>query len=112
MPVSGRNDLEQLAIALLQHEMPIPKPVRLLGVSLSSLAGRVKGAAARAADLKNGPRLAVRRNVGALAGERDGDGPADSAVAAGDDGSLVLRAAGAPVARHLRDCYAPLRLCL
>ena len=35
--VSSRDDLECLAIALLQHEMPVPKPVRLLGVSLSSL---------------------------------------------------------------------------
>jgi DNA polymerase IV len=37
--VSSRSDLEQLAVALLQHEMPVPKPVRLLGVSLSSLQG-------------------------------------------------------------------------
>src|ERR1700730_1201915 len=29
----------QLSIALLQNEMPLPKPVRLLGVSLSSLQG-------------------------------------------------------------------------
>jgi hypothetical protein len=29
--------LERMSIALLQHEMPVPKPVRLLGVSLSSL---------------------------------------------------------------------------
>ncbi|MHC2676965.1 DNA polymerase-4 [Bradyrhizobium diazoefficiens] len=35
--VSSRDDLESLAIALLQAEMPFPKPVRLLGVSLSSL---------------------------------------------------------------------------
>jgi DNA polymerase-4 len=28
-----------VAIALLQNEMPVPKPVRLLGVSLSSLQG-------------------------------------------------------------------------
>jgi DNA polymerase-4 len=37
VPVSSRNDLEHLAIALLQHEIPMPKPIRLLGVSLSSL---------------------------------------------------------------------------
>jgi DNA polymerase-4 len=37
IPVSSRNDLEHLAIALLQHEIPVPKPIRLLGVSLSSL---------------------------------------------------------------------------
>jgi DNA polymerase IV len=36
-PVSRRSDLEQTAVALLQHEMPLPKPVRLLGVTLSSL---------------------------------------------------------------------------
>ena len=36
---SSRSDLEQLSIALLQHEIPLPKPVRLLGVSLSSLQG-------------------------------------------------------------------------
>ncbi|WP_426613274.1 DNA polymerase IV [Bradyrhizobium sp. McL0616] len=35
--VSSRDDLESLAIALLQAEMPLPKSVRLLGVSLSSL---------------------------------------------------------------------------
>jgi DNA polymerase IV len=37
--VSSRSDLEQLSIALLQNEIPLPKPVRLLGVSLSSLQG-------------------------------------------------------------------------
>ena len=37
--VSSRSDLERLSIALLQNEMPLPKPVRLLGVSLSSLQG-------------------------------------------------------------------------
>ncbi|WGD52386.1 DNA polymerase IV [Bradyrhizobium sp. CB1650] len=35
--VSSRDDLESLAIGLLQAEMPFPKAVRLLGVSLSSL---------------------------------------------------------------------------
>ena len=35
--VSSRDDLERLAIALLQNEMPFRKPVRLLGISLSSL---------------------------------------------------------------------------
>jgi DNA polymerase-4 len=35
--VSSRSDLESLALALLQNEMPVPKPVRLLGVALSSL---------------------------------------------------------------------------
>jgi DNA polymerase-4 len=37
--VSSRGDLERLAVALLKNEMPLPKPVRLLGVSLSSLQG-------------------------------------------------------------------------
>ena len=37
--VSSRRDLELLAIGLLQNEMPLRKPVRLLGVSLSSLQG-------------------------------------------------------------------------
>jgi DNA polymerase-4 len=37
--VSSRSDLERLSIALLQNEMPLPRPVRLLGVSLSSLQG-------------------------------------------------------------------------
>ena len=37
--VASREDLERLSIALLQNEMPVPKPVRLLGVSLSSLQG-------------------------------------------------------------------------
>ena len=35
--VSSRSDLESLSIALLKNEFPVPKPVRLLGVSLSSL---------------------------------------------------------------------------
>jgi DNA polymerase-4 len=35
--VGSRNDLERLAVGLLQAAMPLPKPVRLLGVSLSSL---------------------------------------------------------------------------
>ncbi|MEY2518019.1 MAG: polymerase, partial [bacterium] len=35
--ISSRDELERLAIALLQAEMPLPKSVRLLGVSLSSL---------------------------------------------------------------------------
>ena len=35
--VSNREDLKQLTVALLQNEMPLPKPVRLLGVSLSAL---------------------------------------------------------------------------
>jgi DNA polymerase IV len=35
--VSSREDLERLSMALLQHEVPVLKPVRLLGVSLSSL---------------------------------------------------------------------------
>jgi DNA polymerase-4 len=37
--VSSRRDLERLSVALLQNEMPLPKPVRLLGVSLSALLG-------------------------------------------------------------------------
>jgi DNA polymerase IV len=37
--VSSRSDLERLSVTLLQNEMPVPKPVRLLGVSLSSLQG-------------------------------------------------------------------------
>jgi DNA polymerase-4 len=37
--VSSRDDLEGLSIALLKNEMPVRKPVRLLGVSLSSLQG-------------------------------------------------------------------------
>ena len=35
--VSSRDDLERLSIALLQNEMPLPKPVRLLVGSLSAL---------------------------------------------------------------------------
>jgi DNA polymerase IV len=35
--ISNHSDLERLLVALLQNEMPLPKPVRLLGVSLSSL---------------------------------------------------------------------------
>jgi DNA polymerase-4 len=36
-PVAGRDELERLACGLLEAEMPLPKRVRLLGVSLSSL---------------------------------------------------------------------------
>jgi DNA polymerase IV len=35
--VSSRGDLERLSVALLLNEIPVPKPVRLLGVSLSAL---------------------------------------------------------------------------
>jgi DNA polymerase IV len=37
--VATRSDLERLSVALLENEMPLLKPVRLLGVSLSSLQG-------------------------------------------------------------------------
>lgn len=37
--LAGRSDLEHLAIALLRSEMPVPKPIRLLGISLSTLQG-------------------------------------------------------------------------
>jgi DNA polymerase-4 len=37
--VGSRDDLERLAVGLLQAAMPLPKAVRLLGVSLSSLQG-------------------------------------------------------------------------
>ncbi|WP_456769713.1 hypothetical protein [Bradyrhizobium sp. USDA 3650] len=38
MPIakSNHSEPEHFSIALLQNEMPAPKPVRLLGVSLSS----------------------------------------------------------------------------
>ena len=35
--VSSRDDLERMAFGLLENEIPVPKPVRLLGISLSSL---------------------------------------------------------------------------
>jgi DNA polymerase-4 len=35
--VANRDDLARLAIGLLEDSMPLPKAVRLLGVSLSSL---------------------------------------------------------------------------
>jgi DNA polymerase-4 len=41
--VASRGDLERLSIALLQNEMPVPRPVRLLGGSLSSLQGDDQG---------------------------------------------------------------------
>jgi DNA polymerase-4 len=37
--VANRDDLARLAIGLLEDAMPLPKAVRLLGVSLSSLQG-------------------------------------------------------------------------
>lgn len=35
--VSSRSNLERLVISLLENETPLPRPVRLLGISLSSL---------------------------------------------------------------------------
>lgn len=35
--VSSQAELERIAIGLLKNEMPFPKPVRLLGVSVSAL---------------------------------------------------------------------------
>lgn len=35
--ISNRDDLARLSIGLLESAMPLPKAVRLLGVSLSSL---------------------------------------------------------------------------
>jgi hypothetical protein len=49
--VSSRMDLERLSVALLRNEMPLPKPVRLLGLSLSSLHGDHQTAASRVPDL-------------------------------------------------------------
>ena len=37
--VANRDELAHLAISLLEDNTPLPKPVRLLGVSLSSLQG-------------------------------------------------------------------------
>jgi DNA polymerase-4 len=37
--VSSRGELERLSIALLENEMPVQKPVRLIGLSLSALQG-------------------------------------------------------------------------
>src|SRR3954467_3944785 len=34
--VSSRGELERVSVALLQNELPVPKPVRLLGVLVSS----------------------------------------------------------------------------
>jgi DNA polymerase-4 len=36
-PIGGRDELERLVCGLLEAEMPLPKRVRLVGVSLSSL---------------------------------------------------------------------------
>ncbi|MBR0695370.1 DNA polymerase IV [Bradyrhizobium lablabi] len=49
--VSSRHDLESLAVALLQADMPFPKSVRLLGVSLSSLQTQVDDEAVPQLDL-------------------------------------------------------------
>jgi hypothetical protein len=38
--VSSRSDVERLSVGLLQNETPLPKPVRLLGVSLSGAVRR------------------------------------------------------------------------
>jgi DNA polymerase-4 len=37
LAVASRRDLERVSIALLQNEMPVSKPIRLLGISLSAL---------------------------------------------------------------------------
>jgi DNA polymerase-4 len=37
--IANRDDLAHLAIGLLEDNIPLPKAVRLLGVSLSSLQG-------------------------------------------------------------------------
>lgn len=42
--VSSRSDLESLSVAILQNETPLPKPVRLLGLSISSLQREDKAA--------------------------------------------------------------------
>ena len=39
LPIANRGDLARLAIGLLENATPLPKAVRLLGVSLSSLQG-------------------------------------------------------------------------
>ena len=39
LPIANRGDLARLAIGLLENATPLPKSVRLLGVSLSSLQG-------------------------------------------------------------------------
>lgn len=44
VPVSSRDELARIAISLLQSEMPLPKSVRLLGISLSSLQNEEGGA--------------------------------------------------------------------
>jgi len=50
--VSSRSDLERLSVALLQNEMPVPKPVRLLGGLALLAAGRRPGrTTTRPADL-------------------------------------------------------------
>jgi DNA polymerase-4 len=41
--VSSRSDMERMAVALLENEMPLPKSVRLLGVSLSSFQTEIEG---------------------------------------------------------------------
>ncbi|MGY3692201.1 DNA polymerase-4 [Bradyrhizobium sp. USDA 3240] len=43
--VAERSELERQVVALLQKEMPVHKPVRLLGVSLSSLQGEDRAGA-------------------------------------------------------------------
>jgi DNA polymerase-4 len=43
LAVSSRDDLGRIAIGLLKSEMPVQKPVRLLGISLSSLQTGVGG---------------------------------------------------------------------
>ena len=42
--ISNRNDLALLTVGLLENTMPLPKAVRLLGVSLSSLQGKTAAA--------------------------------------------------------------------
>lgn len=42
-PVAGRDELARVAVGLLEKSMPLPKAVRLLGVSLSGFAAAAEG---------------------------------------------------------------------
>ena len=61
LAVSSRSDLERLSIALLQNEMPVPKPVRLLQLIVRSPGANRSRTATRSADLRGRSVISISR---------------------------------------------------
>ena len=56
-PVTGKQEFAQTGLALLEEMLPLPQPVRLMGLTLSSLEGEEKEASALPSD--GGNQLAL-----------------------------------------------------